>query len=288
MKHHSSSRRELELVVISDVHLGTRGSHAKELIHYLKSIRPQVLVLNGDIIDIWQFSKRYWPNNHTKVLKHILNLSAKGTQVYYLTGNHDEKLRKLVGLKMGSFEIRNTLEYVFANGERALFFHGDVFDAIMQHSKWIARVGAVSYDALIALNVLINATRKVLGYGKVSLSKRVKQNVKTAVSFINSFELTAAHAGIRQGFDSIVCGHIHQPADRFVVLPEGEKIRYLNSGDWVENLTALEHDGFDWHLYNHLRDGTTNSEVDLEENDDDPADRCERQLFAELLKQFQK
>lgn len=287
MKKYNTLRRELELVVISDVHLGTRGSHAKELIQYLKSIRPQVLVLNGDIIDIWQFSKRYWPNSHTKVLKQILNLSAKGTQVYYLTGNHDEKLRKLVGLKMGNFEIRNTLEYTFATGERALLFHGDVFDAIMQHSKWIARVGAVSYDALIALNVLINATRNAFGYGKVSLSKRVKQNVKSAVSFINSFETTAAHAGIRQGFDSIVCGHIHQPADRMVVLPEGEQIRYLNSGDWVENLTALEHDGFDWHLYN-FRESVPESEVTSEELDDDPADLNERELFAELLKQFQE
>ena len=284
MKIESSGRRELEMVVISDVHLGTRGSHAKELLRYLKSIQPKVLILNGDIIDFWQFSKRYWPNGHTKVLKQILGLSAKGTHVYYLTGNHDEKLRKLVGLRMGNFEIANVLHLTLPDGERVMLFHGDVFDAVMEHSKWIAKIGAVSYDALIALNVSINRLRQLAGKGKVSLSKRIKNNVKSAVSFINNFEQTVARAGVRQGVDTVICGHIHQPADRIIELNEGQSIRYLNSGDWVENLSALEHDGLDWRLHYYVADedhdpGYPDAEVDL-------VDLNEKQLFAELLTQF--
>ncbi len=280
-------RRLVEIAVVSDIHLGTYGSHATELHDYLRRIQPRTLILNGDIIDIWQFSKSYWPNAHTKVLKQVLGLAAKGTQVYYLTGNHDEKLRKLEGLSLGNLHIRNTLSLKLA-GRRTWFFHGDVFDAVIKHSKWLARVGAVSYDGLILLNAAINHVRGTLGYGKVSLSKRIKNNVKSAVSFINQFETAAATLALTKGYDTIVCGHIHQPADHLIEVPDLGQIRYLNSGDWVENLTALEYDAGEWRLYRHLEQSLEDADATADTDGQDPdgielVDLTEKELFDNLL-----
>ena len=230
--HLKPPKRKVDLVVLSDIHLGTYGCHAKELCKYLKSIEPKTLILNGDIIDIWQFSKRYWPREHMKVVKHFLNMAANGSKVYYLTGNHDETLRKFEGLEMGNFQILNKLE-LNLNGEKVLFFHGDVFDVTMQYSKWLAKIGAVSYDALILLNVLVNKVSKLFGGKKFSLSKTIKDNVKSAVKFVNNFELSAALMAINNGVNTVVCGHIHQPQDKIVNNLEGKCVRYLNSGDWI-------------------------------------------------------
>ena len=134
-------KRSVDILVLSDVHLGTYGSHAKELLKYAKSIKPSMVVLNGDIIDIWQFSKRYWPKSHMKIIKLIMGWVAKDIPVYYITGNHDELLRKFVGFKLGSFQIVNKLVYEFSDGKKGWFFHGDVFDVTMQHSKWLAKLG---------------------------------------------------------------------------------------------------------------------------------------------------
>lgn len=243
-----ANRRKIELVVLSDIHLGTYGCHAKELNNYLKSIQPKHLILNGDIIDIWQFSKRYWPKSHMKVVKQILNLSTKGTQVTYLTGNHDETLRKFDGLEMGNFQIKNKLELEI-DGKKAWFFHGDVFDVIIEHSKWLAKLGAISYDLLILVNVVANRIMQVFGKKKISISKKIKDNVKTAVKYIGNFEDTAAQVAIKKGFDYIICGHIHNPKDRIVKSPKGNSIRYLNSGDWVENLSALEYNNGAWEIF---------------------------------------
>ena len=128
------------MVVISDVHLGTFGCHAKELYDYLASIKPKKLILNGDIIDIWQFNKSYFPKNHLKVIKKIIDLTSKGTQVYYITGNHDEMLRKFSDTRMGNFSVVDKL-VLELDGKKAWFFHGDVFDVSVQHSKWIAKLG---------------------------------------------------------------------------------------------------------------------------------------------------
>ncbi|HZX75480.1 MAG TPA: UDP-2,3-diacylglucosamine diphosphatase, partial [Cyclobacteriaceae bacterium] len=191
-------KREVELVVISDIHLGTYGCHAEELLRYLKTIKPKRLILNGDIIDMWQFSKRYWPQSHMQVIKHITGLLAKGTKITYLTGNHDEMLRKFAGFRLGSFKIDNK-KVLNLNGKSAWIFHGDVFDVTMQHSKWIAKLGAVGYDFLILLNAFVNGVLKIFGRSKISLSKKVKDSVKTAVKFINNFEQTAADIAIHNG-----------------------------------------------------------------------------------------
>ncbi len=242
-------KRKLDILVVSDVHLGTYGCHAKELLHYLKSVKPKTVILNGDIIDIWQFSKRYWPKSHMKVVKHLMGWMSKGVKIYYVTGNHDEMLRKFTGFKMGSFKIVNKVVLDLENGEKAWFFHGDVFDVTMQHSKWLAKLGAVGYDTLIIINRFANfISEKIFKKGKLSLSKKIKNGVKSAVKFINDFEVTAAAIGISNRYNYVVCGHIHQPEMRLIETAEG-KIMYLNSGDWIENLTALEYANGKWELY---------------------------------------
>lgn len=164
--------RKLDIAVISDVHLGTYGCHAKELLLYLKSIKPKTLILNGDFVDIWQFSKRYWPKSHMKVVKEITKMITKGVKVYYVTGNHDEMLRKFEGFKLGSFQIVNKLLLELDSGEKAWIFHGDVFDVTMKHSKWLAKLGAIGYDFLILLNRFINyLSVHLFNKGKSSLSK---------------------------------------------------------------------------------------------------------------------
>ncbi len=247
-----SKKRDVDLVIISDVHLGTYGCHSEELLKYLKSIRPKHLILNGDIIDMWQFSKRYWPKSHMQVVKHVTGLLSKGVRVTYLTGNHDEMLRKFAGFKLGNFKIANK-QVIQLNGKAAWIFHGDVFDVTMQYSKWLARLGAVGYDLLIHLNTFVNFILRLFGRGKISLSKKIKDSVKQAVSFINDFEKTAAGIAIENGFQYVVCGHIHHPEMKTISNEKGEVV-YLNSGDWVENLTSLEYDKGAWRIYRYQDD----------------------------------
>ena len=242
-------KRKVDVVVISDVHLGTYGCHAKELLLYLKSIKPKKVILNGDIIDIWQFSKRYWPKSHTKVIKQLLEWISKGVKIYYVTGNHDEMLRKFVGFKMGSLKIVNKVVLDLDDEKKAWIFHGDVFDVTMQHSKWLAKLGAIGYDTLILINRFANfISVKIFKKGKLSLSKKIKNSVKSAVKFINDFEQTAADIGIFQKYDYVICGHIHHPEIKEISNKDGA-IQYLNSGDWVENLTALEYNNSKWSIY---------------------------------------
>ncbi|MCU0368054.1 MAG: UDP-2,3-diacylglucosamine diphosphatase [Cyclobacteriaceae bacterium] len=274
-------KREVELVIISDVHLGTYGCHAEELLRYLKSIKPKRIILNGDIIDMWQFSKRYWPKSHMQVIKHVTNLIAKGVKVTYLTGNHDEMLRRFAGFKMGSFEIANK-KVVTLNGKSAWIFHGDVFDVTMQHSKWLAHLGAMGYDALILINRFVNFLLKIVGQGKISLSKRVKDSVKQAIKFINDFEQTAAEIAIANQYHYVVCGHIHHPEKKIIANSEGE-VMYLNSGDWVENLTALEYNEGAWEIYRYASDVKT-QHIKLSKHARE--DRNNDEIFKDLVSEF--
>jgi UDP-2,3-diacylglucosamine pyrophosphatase LpxH len=274
-------RREVELVIISDVHLGTYGCHAEELLRYLKSIKPKRLILNGDIIDMWQFSKRYWPKSHMQIVKHITGLLAKGTKITYLTGNHDEMLRKFAGFKLGQFQIDNK-KRMMLNGKSAWIFHGDVFDVTMQYSKWIAKLGAIGYDFLILINAIVNFILKTFGRGKISLSKRVKDSVKQAVKFINDFEKTAAEIAIANGFDYVICGHIHHPEIRKITTEKGE-VTYLNSGDWVENLTSLEYQQGVWRIYRYTDDAYAQS-IKISKRFKNNLDNDE--IFKDLVNEF--
>lgn len=241
-----SKKRQVEVAVISDIHLGTYGCQAKEVVSYLKSIQTDILVLNGDIIDIWQFSKRYFPTSHMQVLKEIMKHIARGTEVYYLTGNHDELLRKFSDFTLGNFHLRDKL-ILELDGKKAWLFHGDVFDASMKHAKWLAKLGGIGYDLLILINSLINWALNKMGREKMSFSKKVKASVKSAVSFISDFEKVAAELAIEEEYDYVICGHIHHPEIREIHTPKGS-VAYLNSGDWVESLTALEYSEGAWSL----------------------------------------
>jgi len=241
-------KRPVEVVVMSDLHLGTYGCHATEIVNYLKSISPQILILNGDVIDGWQFSKRYFPVSHIQVIKEIMSLLSKGTRVIYITGNHDEMMRRYSDIQIGNFQLTDKI-VMEINGKMTWIFHGDVFDATTKGSaKLLAKLGGHGYDLLILLNRFINACLKMFGKEKMSLSKKVKNGVKQAVSWIGNFEQTAAELAIAKKYDYVICGHIHQPQKRVVETKNGSVI-YMNSGDWIENLTALEYQNNEWNIY---------------------------------------
>lgn len=243
-------KRSVNVVVMSDLHLGTYGCHATEIVNYLKSISPQILVLNGDIIDGWQFSKRYFPTSHLQVIKEIMNLITRGTRVIYITGNHDEMMRRYSDIQIGNFQLTDKV-VIEIDGKMTWIFHGDVFDATTKGSaKLLAKLGGHGYDLLILLNRFINYGLRLLGKEKMSLSKKVKDSVKQAVSWIGNFEQTAAELAIAKKYDYVICGHIHQPQKRLVETKDG-KVMYMNSGDWIENLTALEYNNNEWEIYHY-------------------------------------
>lgn len=271
-------KRLIEVLVISDIHLGTYGCQSKALLNYLKSVDPKIIILNGDIIDIWQFNKRYFPKSHMKIIKYFLNLIQDGKTIYYLTGNHDEMLRKFNGFELKNFKILNK-KVINLNGHQAWFFHGDVFDLTMQYSKWLTRLGAIGYDALILINSALNFILSRLGRPRYSLSKKVKNSVKGAVKFINKFEETVVGIAFERKYKFVVCGHIHQPAIKKYSI-KNKNIIYLNSGDWVENLTSLEYHNKKWTMYqhdnNHYEEELVNDESDL----------SAKELFQGMLKEF--
>jgi UDP-2,3-diacylglucosamine pyrophosphatase LpxH len=277
------NKRNVELVVLSDIHLGTSGCQAVELLKYLKSIKPRTLILNGDIIDIWQFKKRFFPKAHLKVIKHLIGLASDRCTVYYITGNHDEMFRKFNGMKIGKLRILNDLKLEL-NGQITWFFHGDIFDVVMQYSKWLSKLGAIGYDSLIWLNTKVNWLGRKLNFEPVSFSKRIKESVKGAVKYINAFEDSAAIVAARKGIGSIVCGHIHHPEMRQIQVGN-QTVSYLNSGDWIENLTSLEYNLGEWRIFNFRKDFVEQPDVavaDFEEMVDTEV----KQLFKNMLVEF--
>jgi UDP-2,3-diacylglucosamine pyrophosphatase LpxH len=246
------TKRKVEIAVISDVHLGTFGCHAKQLLTYLNSIEPKRLILNGDIIDIWQFSKRYFPPAHLKVIKKIITMASNGTEVIYITGNHDEMLRKFSDAQIGKISIVD--KYITElDGKKAWFFHGDVFDVAIQNAKWLAKLGGYGYDLLIVINRFVNWCLVRLGKERYSLSKKIKNSVKGAIKYISDFEEVATDLAIENGYDYVICGHIHQPKMIIKGNKNGQTM-YLNSGDWVENFTALEYQFKRWKIYHYNKD----------------------------------
>ena len=279
-KHSLMKKRIVDIVVLSDLHLGTYGCHAKELLSYLSGIKPKILILNGDIIDIWQFRKSYFPKSHLKVVKKLLDFASKGTKVHYITGNHDEMLRKFSDTTIGNFSIVDKI-VLELDGKKAWFFHGDVFDSSVQHAKWIAKLGGIGYDYLILLNRLVNWLLVKMGREPYSLSKKIKSSVKKAIKFISDFELTAAELAIESGYDYVVCGHIHEPK---MELKESRKgsVTYLNSGDWIENLTALEYHRKEWTLYRY-EDSADTEIADIEDEYMEMESQLESQLITAVL-----
>lgn len=247
---------------MSDIHLGTFGCHATELLHYLSSVKPKTLVLNGDIIDIWQFRKSYFPPSHLNVIKKIISMSTKGTRVYYLTGNHDEFLRKFTDLHLGNISLLDKL-VLELDGKKAWIFHGDVFDASISHAKWLAKLGGWGYDLMILLNRFLNWILARLGKEPYSLSKKIKDNVKSAVKFISDFEQVCIDLSVEKKYDYVICGHIHEPKIQFIENEKGKTV-YLNSGDWIENLTGLEYHNKKWKLYRYEESRPLAAEEELQ------------------------
>jgi UDP-2,3-diacylglucosamine pyrophosphatase LpxH len=219
---------------ISDVHLGTKGSNAAALIHFLRSNEFERLYIVGDLIDIWQLRRGiYWPQLHSDVIQKILRKGRKGTEIIYIPGNHDEFVSGFLG-SYGSVSMQNQAIHVTADGRRLLILHGHELDTVVQNIKWLAFVGDAGYQFLLWANRPLNAVRRWLGLGFWSLSKYVKARVKNAVSFIGDFEKAIVRYSRDYEVDGVLCGHIHSP-----VIHEIDGVQYYNSGDWVESCSAL-------------------------------------------------
>lgn len=237
-------RKYYSTVVLSDIHLGSEHSKTEEVTNFLKHVNCERLILNGDIIDGWQLrkSRHRWKQQHTDFFKVLMKMMEKqGTEIIYVRGNHDDFLDSLVPFTFSNISI--VKDYLLtSHGKRYWVTHGDVFDTVTTHMRWLAMLGDVGYSFLLWLNKIYNRRRALEGKPYYSLSQQVKQKVKSAVSYISSFEEELAKLAVAKKVDGIICGHIHQAADRWY-----GNIQYLNSGDWVESLTALaENEQGEW------------------------------------------
>lgn len=273
-------KRELDIVILSDVHLGTYGCHAKELLNYLESIKVETLILNGDFVDMWQFRRRYFPKEHMMVLQRVLKMAAKGTKVYYITGNHDDALRRYSDFSSGNIHLRDKLTLQLKD-RKYWVFHGDIFDVFIKYSPFIAKMGGKGYDWLILLNRFINKVRVAFGKPQMSFASKVKHHVKEAVKFISDFENTAIQMAAEQGYDYVICGHVHRPQMREVDV-KGQKVTYLNSGDWVENLTALEYKWDRWSIYEYHEADYVHVNPKLRVKEAEEKDNLDEMLYDKL------
>jgi len=231
----SSFTKQYRAIWISDTHLGTRGCKSGFLLDFLRSCESEYLYLVGDIIDGWQLKKSwYWPQAHNDVVQKVLRKVRKGTQVYYIPGNHDAAFREYAGMQFGGISVVQEVVHETADGRRLLVLHGDQFDGVMQYTPWLAYLGDGAYTFTLWLNQIFNQWRGKLGYPYWSLSAYLKHKVKNAVSFISSYEKAIADEARRRKVDGVVCGHIHHPEVRQI-----DGIWYYNDGDWVESCTAL-------------------------------------------------
>ena len=222
-------------VWISDIHLGTRGCQSDMVLEFIKYTRSENLYLVGDIVDGWALKNRwYWPQQHNDVIQKILRKARHGTRVFYIAGNHDEILRKFIPINLGNVEILNQLIHEGVNGKKYWVVHGDQFDGIIRHAKWLSKLGSIAYEALIAFNRYLNYFRRRLGKEYWSLSKYMKFKVKNAVKFMSEFEELVVESAKKRKANGVICGHIHHPAMENI-----KDIEYKNCGDWVESCTAL-------------------------------------------------
>ena len=225
-------------IFLSDVHLGTRGCQADRLVAFLKAHSCDAIYLVGDIVDGWRLkSSFYWPQAHNNVMRRFLTLVRRGAKLVYVTGNHDEFLRRYSGTVLGDISIVDQAEHATADGKRLLVIHGDQFDVVTRYHRWLAFLGDVGYNLLLRLNRYFNWLRRKFGYGYWSLSAWVKHRVKQAVNFVSDYEQAVSYECKRRGFDGVVCGHIHHAEIRDI-----DGVRYMNCGDWVESCTALVED----------------------------------------------
>lgn len=214
----------IDALFLSDIHIGSKGCNAKQALEVLKMYQPKKLFLVGDIIDGWLLKKRiHWTKHYTSLIRKILSYSKDGTEVIYLTGNHDDFLRQYTPMFLGNIKVVDSIVY-----KNYLVIHGDQFDGVVQ-LKWLGIIGSYGYE----LALWIDRTLKRFGYKK-SFSKMVKDKVKKAVKFITDFEKQLAYQAYSKGLKGVICGHIHKPEDKYIEV-KNNRIRYLNTGDWIEN-----------------------------------------------------
>ena len=272
-------KRNLDILVISDLHLGTYGSEADEVLAYLNTIDADKIVINGDFVDIMLFNKRFWPSSHMKVVKYFLDLISQGKEIYYVTGNHDELMRKFLNFRIQNFKILNQV-VLDTNEGKVWIFHGDVFDFSIQ-TVWLTKLAGFLYDYMIMFNSWINKKiMRPLGRKRLNFSKSIKANVKTAVQYFANFEMKAAKIAQKNGYKYVVCGHIHNPnIESFDI--NGEEIIYMNSGDWLESLSSLEYVDNKWSIYMHKR---TEQEY---KGDDSRIEMTNKELYKDLIAEFE-
>ena len=233
--------RHFRTLFLSDVHLGCKGCQAALLIDFLRFHDAETIYLVGDIVDGWRLKRGwYWPQEHNDVVQKLLRKGRKGSRIVYIPGNHDEFLRDYVGTHFGGVEVVDSIIHETADGQRLLVIHGDLFDVVVRHARWLAHLGAGAYATVLALNTVLNRVRRRMGLSYWSLSAYLKLKVKNAVNYIGAFEQALANEAKRVGADGVVCGHIHHPR-----IAESPGFRYVNTGDWMESCTAVveHHDG---------------------------------------------
>jgi len=269
--------RELEVAVISDLHLATHACKPKKILKYLKSIKPKTLVLNGDIIDSWRFSRNYFPKAHLKVVRQIIKMMEKGVQVYYITGNHDEFLRKFTPAGIGNLRIINQV-ILELDGAKTWIFHGDVFDHVIHRVKWLAKFASASYGLLTLINKLINSLLKLAGKHEIVIYTSIKKRLVKEKHKPNKFERLIAKTATDQGYRYVICGHSHIPRQKEIG-SNSHPIQYFNSGDWVGNFTAVEYYNKKWQLYYH-------EEPDADDATDEIEIPEQKQIYSSLIKEL--
>ena len=268
--------REIEVAVISDIHLATYACKPKKVLKYLKSIQPKTLVLNGDIIDSWRFSRNYFPKPQLKVIRQLIKMMEKGVKVFYVTGNHDEFLRKFSQAQIGNLRIVNQL-ILDLDGSKTWIFHGDIFDSVIHQTKWLAKLGAAIYGILTILNQYVNRFLSWIGKPEINIYKSIKKYTVREKINLSLLELAIGNAAVKQGYQTVICGHTHIPKEKLMNVL-GEKISYINCGDWIEHFTAAEYFDSKWRLYYH-------NDPDDELTDDLEVPE-ERQLYHSLVKEL--
>ncbi len=233
-----SGARKVRTIFISDVHLGSRGCQAERLLDFLRRFEGDTIYLVGDIVDGWQLkSSWYWPQLHNDVVQKILRQARKGARVIYIPGNHDEFMRDYYGTHLGGIEVVEDLIHTTAAGKQFVVIHGDLFDVVIRHARWLALLGDKAYDCAISLNTNFNRVRRLFGLTYWSLSQWAKLKVKNAVNFIGEYENALITEARRRSVDGIICGHIHH-----AVIRQQAGLTYINCGDWVESCTAVVED----------------------------------------------
>ncbi len=251
-------------IVISDVHLGTEHSKTRELADFLRTVNCETLILNGDIIDGWHLrkgGKGKWKKGHTDFFKIIMKMMENhNTRVIYVRGNHDDFIDHIAPFNFANISI--VKDYVHErNGKRYYVTHGDIFDNVTSNMVWLAKLGDIGYTMLLGLNRVYNSYRIKRGLPYFSLSQSIKQKVKSAVSYVSGYEKELVALARSRHADGIICGHIHQSANSLI-----DGIHYLNSGDWVESMTALlEHEDGTWEVYNHTEAVSNQSKAEVVE-----------------------